>query len=252
MSGVANWIEPDWPAPPGVRAAFTLRGGGVSTKPYDSLNLAQHVGDESIHVLENRWRLKRALELPAEPLWLDQVHGSRLIHASEHARGVVQADACWTQRQSEVCVVMVADCLPVLMAASDGRMVAALHAGWRGLAAGILERSVQTLLRAGLAAHEVQAWLGPCIGQEHFEVGPEVRAAFVQTHPNAASGFERGGDDRWHADLQLLAALRLRHCGIRRIHADACCTYADARRWFSYRRDGQSGRMAALIWRQAR
>ena len=245
-------IEPDWPAPARVRSAFTLRTGGVGGAPYDSLNVGAHVGDASTAVGENRRRVRERLRLPGEPVWLQQVHGVNVadLDATEAAAmplspGALRADASVTQVPGRVCVIQVADCMPVLFAARDGSAVGAAHAGWRGLAGGVLEETVRHL---GVPAAQLIAWLGPTIGQEHFEVGDEVRAAFVSRDPDAVSAFELNARGRWQCDLYLLARRRLVALGIRDVFGGGWCTYADAARFFSYRRDGQCGRMAALIW----
>lgn len=240
-------LTPHWPVPLAVHAAFTLRAGGASDAPFDSLNVATHVGDSPPAVLENRRRLRERLRLPAEPAWLEQVHGSRVadLDADEGAGiGPAAADAGFTRRTGTVCVVQVADCLPVLLAARDGGAVAAAHAGWRGLAAGVLEAAVTAL---GVAPGALSAWLGPCIGFEHFEVGEEVRSAFLAQDEAAASAFVANARGRWQCDLAALARRRLAILGVTSVFGSGSCTYAD-RRFFSYRRDGKCGRMAALIW----
>ncbi len=242
---MTEWIEPSWPAIPGVRAAFSLRAGGVSSGPYASLNLATHVGDEDAAVEENRRRLRRALNLPSEPCWLEQVHGCRVVTADD---GPAVADASWTDRAGVVCAVMVADCLPVLIAERAGGLIAAVHAGWRGLQAGVLHAAVARL-RTRRPGVELQAWLGPCIGAESFEVGPEVREAFIAGKPALGAAFRPGRDDRWQADLQGIARMELQALGVDRIDACMRCTHAEQAAFFSYRRDGRCGRMAAVIWR---
>lgn len=246
-------LTPEWPAPPGVRAAFTLRSGGVSAPPFDSLNLGAHVGDEAEAVAENRRRLRTQLRLPEEPVWMEQVHGidvldlDALAHGGA-ARGIVTADAAHTRRAGRICTVQVADCLPVLLAARDGSAVAAAHAGWRGLAAGVLEATVQAL---AVEPGQLIGWLGPGIGAAHFEVGEDVRRAFV-THDAAAAAaaFTSNQRGRWQCNLAALARARLAALGVAAVFGGEWCTYADAARFFSYRRDGRCGRMAALIWRE--
>ena len=260
-------IEPDWVAPAGVRAAFTLRAGGVSVAPYDSLNVGAHVGDAPAAVAENRHRVHALLGLPAEPVWLQQVHGvevadldalgragaglgTRRAEASDageaaSAPDALRADAVVTRVSGRVCVIQVADCMPVLFAARDGSAVGAAHAGWRGLAGGVLEATLRDL---GVAPGQLLAWLGPAISQEHFEVGDDVRAAFMSHDPAAASAFEANARGRWQCDLYTLARRRLAALGVRDVFGSGWCTFADAARFFSYRRDGQCGRMAALIW----
>ncbi|MEQ1439625.1 peptidoglycan editing factor PgeF [Fontimonas sp. SYSU GA230001] len=241
---MADVVWADWPAPPRVRAGQTLRTGGCSGAPYDGLNLAAHVGDDPDAVVRNRQILRSTLQLPAEPEWLCQVHGTGVAELPG-GRPAPQADAAWTSRPGVVCAVLTADCLPVLFAAADGSVVAAAHAGWRGLAAGVLET---TLAALPLPARRVHAWLGAAISQAHFEVGPEVRRAFVEDDAIAADCFVRGRGDRWFADLYGLACLRLRRMGVQSISGGGACTYRDAQRYYSHRRDGRCGRMASLIW----
>ncbi len=240
-----EWIEPGWPAPPGVRACCSTRIGGVSSGPWHSLNLADHVGDEAAAVAENRRRLCEQAGLPAEPAWLTQVHGCEVV---EGAGAGCEADARASEREGEVCAVLTADCLPVLLCSRDGRRVAAVHAGWRGLAAGILERTVDTFSHP---VGELLAWLGPAIGPDAFEVGEEVRAAFVDDEPRAAEAFRPGRPGHWFADLYRLARQRLASRGVTAVYGGGLCTYRDERRFYSYRRDGQTGRMASLIWRSS-
>lgn len=237
-------LEPQWPAPAAVRAAFTLRAGGVSAGPYASLNVGMHVGDDVAAVTENRRRLRIALDLPAEPEWIEQVHGTGILDLDAPDRPSV-ADAVIARRDGQVCVVQVADCLPVLFASLKGDTVAVAHAGWRGLAAGILEATV-----AALAAdpRDLLAWLGPAIGPKHFEVGGEVRAAFLARHAEAATAFTANERGRWQCDLRALAQQRLRAMGVGAVYGTDSCTFGDPGRFFSYRRDGRCGRMAALIW----
>jgi polyphenol oxidase len=239
-----TFLEPQWPAPRSVRAAFTLRSGGVSRGPYASLNVGAHVGDDPAAVTENRRRVRLQLPLPAEPEWIEQVHGTSVIDldASATAR---TGDAVITRRAGRVCAVQVADCLPVLFSARAGGAVGAAHAGWRGLAAGVLEA---TVARLGAEPRELLAWLGPAIGPEHFEVGGEVRAAFLAHDSAAAAAFTANRRGRWQCDLCALARQRLCALGVGAVHGGEWCTFADPTRFFSYRRDGRCGRMAALIW----
>ena len=242
-------LVPDWPAPKAVHAAFTLRTGGVSAPPYDSLNIGAHVGDASEAVAENRRRVSAHLKLPAEPLWLEQVHGIEVLDL-DAARLLVSAapptaDAAIARRTGNVCVMQVADCMPVLFASRDGSAVAAAHAGWRGLAAGVLEKAVA---RLAVAPGGLIAWLGPAIGPAHFEVGGEVRAAFLAHDAAAAGAFSPNSRGRWQCDLAALARRRLERAGVSAVFGGDWCTYSDPLRFFSYRRDGQCGRMAALIW----
>jgi len=240
-------IAPDWPAPPAVRAAFTLRMGGVSAAPFDSLNVGAHVGDAGAAVTENRRRVRAQLRLPAEPLWLEQVHGIEVadLDAARGGPPHLTADAAIARRAASVCAIQVADCMPVLFAARDGCAVAAAHAGWRGLAAGVLEA---TLARLAVAPAGLIAWLGPAIGAAHFEVGGEVRAAFLAHDAAAAAAFTANTRGRWQCDLNALVRRRLSAAGVTAVFGGGWCTYSDPLRFFSYRRAGRCGRMAALIW----
>lgn len=241
-------LLPGWAAPTGIRAVCTLRGGGVSRAPYQSLNLGAHVGDDAVAVAANRASVHRSLQLPSEPLWLSQVHGRRVVLA-DGIDGLPaqppQGDAAISSRPGRVLAVMVADCLPVLLCRRDGAGVAVAHAGWRGLAAGVLEAAVAAF---GVPAEQLLAWLGPAIGQEHFEVGDEVRSAFCDRDPEAASAFLPNPRGRWQCSLHALARRRLRRAGVLTIDGDPRCTYADSESFYSYRRDGATGRFAALIW----
>ena len=237
-------ITAAWPAPPTVRTAFTLRTGGVSSKPFDSLNVGAQVGDSPSAVAANRERVREHLALRGEPAWLEQVHGTRVVDLDA---GEIQgpADAVIARRSGGVCVVQVADCLPVFLAARDGSAIAAAHAGWRGLAAGVLEATIAAL---DVAPQKLIAWLGPAISARHFEVGEEVRAAFIARAAGAVAAFSANERGRWQCDLVALARQRLGASGVRAVFGGEWCTVADRRRFFSYRRDGQCGRMAALIW----
>jgi YfiH family protein len=239
-------LMPEWRAARAVRAAFTLRTGGVSAAPFDSLNLGAHVGDTPAAVAENRRRVRACLDLPAEPAWLEQVHGTGVADLdAQGAGGHAPADAVITRRAGRVCAVQVADCMPVLLAARDASAVAVAHAGWRGLAAGVLETTVAQL---GVTAGGLLAWLGPAISARHFEVGGEVRTAFVAGDPGASAAFAPNAHGRWQCDLVALARRRLAALGVAEVSGGTWCTYADPARFFSFRRDGRCGRMAALIW----
>jgi len=244
MSAGPAWLRPDWPAPRRVRAAFSLRAGGVSRAPYDALNLGAHVGDAPEAVAENRARLRAALALPAEPVWMEQVHGVRVADLDREARPG-PADAAVTRTAGRVCAVLVADCLPVLLATRRGDAVAVAHAGWRGLAAGVLEATVAALAVPGA---ELLAWLGPAIGPARFEVGSEVRAAFLDADADAAVAFRPNERGRWLCDLQRIARQRLAALGVAAVSGGGACTFEDPRRFYSYRRDERTGRMAALVW----
>ncbi|SEU11598.1 peptidoglycan editing factor PgeF [Variovorax sp. OV084] len=248
-----RWLVPDWPAPPNVRAVCTTRDGGVSRGRYESLNLGDHVGDELALVAENRNRLRMAIG--ARPVFLQQVHGTGVV-ALDAAQDVVRdgtaADACTATAAGLACTIMVADCLPVLFTDEEGRRVAAAHAGWRGLAGGVLEQTAKAFKVDGAA--RVIAWLGPCIGPKAFEVGPEVKAVFEAHAPEAASCFRPApATGKWLADLPALARQRLRAVGIEAVHgndgSDGWCTVGNPSRFFSHRRDGVSGRFAALVWK---
>jgi polyphenol oxidase len=240
-----DWVEPDWPGPPGVRVISTGRCGGVSGERYASLNLATHVGDAPTAVAENRARLRGAAGLPAEPIWLTQVHGTAAIDLDVEVAGA--ADASFTRRAGMVCAILTADCLPVVFASESGDVLAAAHAGWRGLSAGILEATVQSMR---VPPARLLAWLGPSIGPDHFEVGGEVREAFLVQDPGADSAFRANARGRFMADLPELACRRLRNMGIARIFGGGECTYEKSARYFSHRRDGNTGRQATLIWRE--
>jgi YfiH family protein len=240
MSLNDHLIIPDWPAPSNVRAMQTTRQGGVSTSPYDSLNLGRHVGDSSLAVERNRMLLNTVL--PSEPVWLEQVHGT-VVADADRADCIPQADACIARRG--VCVVMTADCLPVLLCDKAGSVVAAVHAGWRGMAAGVIEA---TVLAMEVAPENLMAWLGPAISQPAFEVGVEVRAAFVDADPAAAAAFIPGENGKWLADIYALARRRLNALGITRIYGGDRCTCRESDLFFSYRRDGVTGRMGTFIW----
>ena len=244
-----QFLTPHWPVVARVRAAVTLRAGGVSAGPYASLNLASHVGDAPEAVAENRRRLRAALALPGEPLWLSQVHGTQLLdadgHGAEAASAPPEADAAVALRPGRVLAVLVADCLPVLLARRDGSGIAIAHAGWRGLAAGVVEAAVAALRSA---PSQLCAWLGPAIGPAHFEVGEEVRRAFCEHDPGAATAFLPNARGRWQCDLPALARRRLRALGLHEIHGEAPCSYAYPERYYSYRRERVTGRLAALLW----
>lgn len=254
-----GWLVPDWPAPGGVRALCSTRAGGVSAGPYDSLNLGDHVGDEPAQVQANRQRFASALG--ARPVYLRQVHGSGVVALAGDTPDGVEADACVTVQPGVACTIMVADCLPVLLASTEGTAVAAAHAGWRGLAGqagqGVLEAVWERfwpLARHGRAqaASKTIAWLGPCIGPVAFEVGPEVRDVFAAQDPGAAAHFRPYREGKWLADLPGLARRRLQALGISQVYgndgSEAWCTVANPSRFFSHRRDRVSGRFAASVW----
>lgn len=249
----ARWLVPDWPAPANVRAVCTTRDGGVSLGRYESLNLGDHVGDEPAQVAGNRDRLRSAVG--ARPVFLQQVHGTGVValdDAQDAVRDGTAADACTATATGLACTIMVADCLPVLFTDEAGHRVAAAHAGWRGLAGGVLEQTVKAFGAEG--AGKVMAWVGPCIGAGAFEVGPEVKAAFEAHASEAASCFRPApAAGKWLADLPALARQRLRAAGIASVHGNdgtsGWCTVGNPSRFFSHRRDGISGRFAALVWK---
>jgi polyphenol oxidase len=239
-----DWIVPDWPAPPHVRVLSTLRQGGVSVGPYASLNLAAHVGDRPEAVSANRLLLREAAQLPAEPLWLEQVHG---INVARHPGDsvAVRADASVAFEPDRVCAVMTADCLPVVLTDRGGTRVGIAHAGWRGLLDGVVEATIAAL---GTSPAQLIAWLGPAIGPDAFEVGDEVRAAFAARNPAAGACFRPNERNRYQADLAGLAQLVLAAAGVRAVHGGGRCTHRESERFFSFRRDGVTGRMATLAW----
>ena len=238
---VANWLIPDWPAPVGIKACVTTRTGGVSVAPFDSFNLGDHVEDEPDAVAQNRSKLTALLH--TQPAWLKQVHGIDVVQASPDQ--VMQADASWSKTPGVACTIMTADCLPALFCNRQGTQVAAAHAGWRGLAAGVLEASVDSFAQA---PSEILVWLGPAIGPQAFEVGPEVREAFMATHPETAEAFVPSANaGKFLADIYLLARLRLAAHGVTAVYGGGLSTYNDER-FFSYRRGARTGRFASLVW----
>jgi len=235
-------ILPDWPAPARVKCLMTTRTGGVSQAPWGSLNLGDHVGDDPVHVAANRARLRR--QLPAEPGWLRQVHSARVVELGGEPNP--EADAALTRQPAQVCAVLTADCLPVLLCDRAGSVVAAAHAGWRGLADGVLEATVAAMQ---VPPGEILAWMGAAIGPQAFEVGDEVRQAFVAQHAEASDAFvPQAAPEKWLADIYRLARIHLKHAGVQAIYGGGRCTFNEADSFYSYRRDGVTGRTAALIW----
>jgi len=243
MNIPADWIVPGWPAPERVRALITTRSGGASRGIYADFNLAERVGDDAHAVTKNRETLRGLL--PAEPVWLRQAHGTRVVEAVPGSLGE-EADAAVARAPGRVCAVLTADCLPVLLADEGGTVVGIAHAGWRGLAAGVIENVVRAM--GGVAPESLIAYLGPAIGAGAYEVGRDVFDAFVAADPEAATAFASRGAGKYLADLNLLARQRLMRLGVGSIHGGTMCTYSDPERFYSYRRDGATGRMASLVW----
>ena len=237
-------IVPDWPAPEQVCAASTTRHGGISQAPFDSFNLALHTGDDRADVLANRQSLLTLLQLSQQPAWLNQIHGCTVVNAAEITQPVA-ADAAYAVHPEQACVIMTADCLPILLCNRAGTVVAAIHAGWRGLAQEIIAACVT---RLPCSADDLLAWLGPAIGPTAFEVGPEVRAAFLDLDDAHARAFKAGREDRWLADIYALAKQQLQQLGVTAIYGGAWCTWCDKEQFFSYRRDRITGRMASVIY----
>ncbi|RVU37383.1 peptidoglycan editing factor PgeF [Rheinheimera riviphila] len=238
------WLTPDWPAPASVKALSTTRQGGVSTGVYASLNLGSHVGDAIAAVEQNRALLQQQAALPQAPAWLNQVHGTAVLDLANWQGELVSADAAVSQQADKVCLVMTADCLPVLFCNLQGTQVAAAHAGWRGLCDGVLEQTLAHFAKPD----EVMVWFGPAIGPGQFEVGSEVRTAFMQKNAGANLAFVPQGDGKYLANIYLLARQRLLAAGVTRFYGGEHCTVSESELFFSYRRDGQTGRMASCIW----
>lgn len=237
-------IVPDWPLPSGVAACSSTRIGGVSQPPYDSLNLGAHCGDDLVHVEENRKRMFAAGQLPSKPVWLEQVHGKDVLKLTGEPYASKRADASYSNTPGTVCAVMTADCLPVLFCNRNGTEVAAAHAGWRGLCAGVLEETVACF---DDKPENILAWLGPAIGPDAFEVGPEVRDAFMAVEAIADRAFRPAGE-KYYADIYTLARQRLTSVGVTQVFGGDRCTFSQKGDFFSYRRDKNTGRMASFIW----
>ena len=239
----STFIQPTWPAPAHVKALTTTRAGGVSLPPYDELNLGLHVHDDPEAVSENRARLVALL--PEEPLWLEQVHGVRVVNLDQMEVQPEAADAAFSRSAGKVCCVMTADCLPVIFTDRQGSIVAAAHAGWRGLLEGVIENTVGAMQ---VPAQELLVWLGPAIGPQAFEVGTEVKEAFVAVDSAASTAFSRLHQGKYYADIYALARQRLARLGIEAVYGGDLCTYHDEDRFFSFRREKHTGRMATVIW----
>lgn len=243
MNAIKHWLTPDWPAPANIHAATTLRTGGVSVGAYASLNPAMHVGDDEGAVRQNRCIIKDMLGLPSEPVWLEQVHSNRAVPALA-SETLQQADASYTGEAGVVCAVMTADCLPLLVCSADGSEVAAIHAGWRGLQAGVIGNTV-----SAMRSRDLLVWLGPAIGPDSFEVGAEVRETFLDKSAAFAPAFSKLDGGKWLADIYRLGRIDLTMLGVDKVYGGGLCTFTDHQRFYSFRRDRQTGRMATLIWR---
>ena len=244
MSGIKHWLVPDWPAPANIHAATTLRTGGVSLGAFSSLNPALHVGDDNKQVGLNRQIIREMLDLHDEPVWLDQVHSNRAVKALK-TTSLQQADASYTDESGIVCAVMTADCLPLLVCSSYGTQVAAIHAGWRGLLAGVISNTLEAMQK-----QDFLVWLGPAIGPDCFEVGSEVRDALLHKSTQFNPAFKAQSNSKWLADIYQLARVELSAIGITKVYGGSHCTFTEHERFYSYRRDAQTGRMATLIWRE--
>lgn len=245
MLNSPSCFVPDWPTPQNVRSLVTTRNGGVSQGVFSSFNLGTHVGDDPSAVAANRGRVVASVQ--GTPVWLNQVHGTQVFDAARFSVGdqPPEADALFSRKAGLICAVMTADCLPVLFCDLDGTVVVAAHAGWRGLLAGVLEEAIAAI---NVPGQNLMAYLGPAIGPQAFEVGDEVRSVFVATDENSAAAFKPSESGKWLADIYLLARQRLTGQGVTRIYGGSFCTVSESDRFFSYRRDGQTGRMASMIW----
>lgn len=239
-----TFVKPDWPLSDHVHALTTTRQGGVSHPPFDSLNLATHVHDNPADVTENRHRLKTELLLPNDPFWLNQQHTNRVINLDE--TNSQDADGSYTAKKDIICCVLTADCLPILLSDKSGTEVAAIHAGWRGLASGIIDNGIKHFKHS---PKELFAWIGPAISRDHYEIDNSVRSQFLHNDIDSAPAFIPSRTDHWRLDLPKLAKQYLKKCGITQIYGGDYCTFSDVKRFYSYRRDGgKTGRIATLIW----
>ncbi len=253
MNNQASFIIPEWPAPLNIGAAMTLRAGGVSGYPYNSLNPATHVGDDPLAVAQNRHIINTLLALPSSPIWLEQVHSNYVVESLQ-TPVLQQADASFTGQVGVVCAVLTADCLPILICSADGLQVAAIHAGWKGLLAGIITNTLMALQsssRQSIKSTSYLAWMGAAIGPKCFEVGAEVREAFIKKKSLNASAFEQISEDKWLVDIYELARIELVDLNVIDVYGGYGCTFSEQERYYSYRRDIQTGRMASLIWRKS-
>ena len=243
MNQVKNWLTPDWPIPKHIHAAITLRTGGYSLPPFSSLNMADHVGDLPENVQKNRLIIKKQLILPNDPIWLQQVHGNHVVYAQKADHQLI-ADASYTDQAGIVCAVLTADCLPILVCSTEGKKIAAIHAGWRGLLSGVITNTL-----AVFNNQDVLIWLGPAIGEDSFEVGSEVRSLFLAKASDFSDAFKQPQTDNWLLNIYQLARIELSQLGHNKIYGGGFCTFRDQDRFYSYRRDQLTGRMATLIWR---
>lgn len=237
------WIQADWPAPQNIHAGTTLRTGGHSKKPFNELNLALHVDDQADDVLKNRHTLIETLHLPSEPIWLEQTHSSKII-CVDNATENLHADASYTKEKNTICTIMTADCVPILFCNQEGTKVAAVHAGWKGICAGIIENSIKALSQA----ETLFAWIGPCISAKHYEVGNDVYENCMKHSDRLDIAFEQIDTDRWYCDLVKTVIILLENCKVGAIYECNLCTYSESDLFFSYRRDGRTGRTASMIW----
>jgi len=237
------FIQPNWSAPKNVHACTTTRSGGVSAAPFDSFNIATHVNDNIDHVKKNRAQLKKTLQLPNEPIWLDQVHGNLVIDPAN--RQSLTADGIYTDQKNLVCVIQTADCLPILLCNKTGTEIAALHGGWRSLSKNIIQEGIA---KFHSLPSDITVWLGPAIGPNQFEVGNEVREIFCTLDNHLKTVFKSLPNNRWLMNIYKTAEIFLQHCGVTNIYYDYYCTYSDPKHFYSYRRNHVTGRMATLIW----
>ncbi|MBT4836502.1 MAG: peptidoglycan editing factor PgeF [Methylococcales bacterium] len=240
-----DWLSPDWPAPENIRAICTTRSGGCSLFPYHSMNLGDHVDDDLQHVNANRQHLKRILALPRDPRWLTQIHGNEIIDADKDTKSMA-ADGIITSRNNMVCTVLTADCVPVLLCDQNGHQVCAVHAGWKGLAGCII---AQAIAKFDCKSSKLMAWIGPAISQVNYQVNQAMVSSFVEQSISYQQAFKYVDNDQYLADLVLLAKLQMQALGLNQIYGGQWCTFADDSKFFSYRRQNITGRMATLIWK---
>lgn len=237
------WIEANWPAPKHIRAGASLRTGGHSQQPYDELNLAFHVGDNPENVKKNRNTLTKNLLLQSDPVWLEQIHSSKIVCINSALENI-EADASYTTTKNKVCTVMTADCVPILFCSDGGTKVAAVHAGWKGICAGIIENSIKMLT----PPESLLAWIGPCISAKHYEIGRDVYESCTNHSTLLEKAFQQRDENHWHCDLVKIIKILLENCGVEAIYECNLCTYENADLFFSYRRDGKTGRTASMVW----